>query len=161
MNSNNTPVTIEIPHSAHEATKRVFKEVAKEVWDRLITAKKNLADVEAEWNGLKPALNKLGLNLSEEVQQYENFGHQFNVPVIENYNSSWSWAKKAEYILTKEGKALSAQAIIDRLIGKYEPKLNRNLAQNSLPATLSADAKRGRFSKIETAAGNLYFLANS
>ena len=160
MNTNNTPVIIEIPQSAHEATKRAFKEVANEVWARLNSAKKNLAEVEAEWNGLKPLLTKLGLNLSQEAQLAPSNGFS-KIHPYGKYDPLWSWAKKAEYVLIDEGKALTAQSIIDKLIQKFEPDLNRGLAQNSLPATLSADAKRGKFTKRETSSGNQYNVVNS
>jgi hypothetical protein len=130
------PLKVDIPDSQIERAKEFYSSIADDVLGRLTTAYK-------EWQEIEPTLTQLGLKFSLPFATFQA-PLSIATPPLNGYDKKWSWSKKATYVLKKKGP-LTAKEIVDSLIAEYEPKLSRETALNSIPATLSVDARNGKF----------------
>ncbi|WP_153796848.1 hypothetical protein [Foetidibacter luteolus] len=120
---------IEISDKVSQKLRLILTEQIKSATEKFLTAKMELDE-------LKEALKNLDGTVVEK--RVVNNHIPINIPSWE-YNSKWSWFAKAEFIL-KNRPGLTSNEIIDEIIERYEPNLDRQKAVNSLPATLSVAA---------------------
>lgn len=152
------PIKIEIPDSLLPSSKPLIISIATEAAKKLILA-------ESEWVALKPVLKALnvdpndildGLTIADAKHSISGNGQKVQTGL--QYDKTWSWASKAKFVLQLKGP-LTASQIVDSIINEYEPDLTREKAQNSLPATLSMDAAKGRFKRKTNDKGQtVYYL---
>lgn len=130
------PLNLQIPDSQIPAARELYKGIAKEVWGRLQSVKR-------EWDELLPILKQLGLELPPSLSATAP-----TMTILNGYNTKWSWGKKAKYVILKNGP-LTAKKIVEILVDQYETNLDTKHVGNNVPATLSVDARDGKFKRIE------------
>jgi hypothetical protein len=131
----NMAMKLEIPDSHLPEFKRIYT-------DKAYTIKSKIEELNAELSELEPILTQLGIKLNTDsvlnkkkpVIKKITFGEIDNL-ISKDYNSSWTWIKKSQYVITLNG-AQTALQIIEALI-KIDPTLNIDLLRRSIPATLS------------------------
>jgi hypothetical protein len=135
---------LDIPDSQLPKFREIYTNMAQDILDRLASAQR-------EWEDIQPILGQLGIKLGTEGKKTRSRSTEPLIAPIDlslGYDKNWSWAKKAAYVITIKGKALSAKEIIDILETEFEPTIDRVKAGNSLPSTLSVESTRNnKFSR--------------
>jgi len=140
------PLKIEIPDSAVEATRKIVILTAREVYLRYTKA----VD---EWNTWQSLMQQMGVAMSDITSKKEdepngyklsNFITTYETNIPSRYDPNSSWGNKARFILKTHPDGLSAKQIVDAML-QLEPKLDKKTALNSVPATLSVEARAGKF----------------
>ena len=128
------PLTLELSDSQQPAARLLYAGIAQEKWKQLHLAQE-------EWDKLLPILSQLAIPIPDSVSLDR-------AADLQHFDATWGWAKKAKFILLKNGP-LPTKKIVDILITTYEPTLDYQRASHSIPATLSADSRKGKFIRIE------------
>jgi hypothetical protein len=152
------PVKIDIPDSQLPKMRELYTNMAKEILARM-------QGLNSEWQELQPILEQLGIDLRIEKpkkrKQEPREPLLHDADVVFGYSVDWGWAKKAAFVIQIKGKPLTAKGIIDILSNEYERNLDVITAGNSLPSTLSVQARKGNFSRVLENGEYIYDLAKN
>lgn len=118
-----------------------------------------------EWKEIQPILSQLGIITTDLGKDYINFSYPSVIkkptsdPLqsLNGYNKKWSWLLKSEYVIKKQNRHLTPKEIIKNLVEIYEHDIDERLAQNSIPATLSAAAKAEKINRIKNKNGEYVY----
>jgi hypothetical protein len=150
------PLLLEIPESAVPAAKTSFTIAAKDTLARLNTAIK-------EWESMQPLLKQLDIYIGKPnfplTAQSSFLSAEDEADLyLEKYDPNKTWVEKARYVIGRAGKPLTAKDIVEELVKKYEPRIDRVRALNSMPASLSVAAREGRVKRDMLANGEYEYM---
>ena len=120
-----------------------------------------------EWVELEPILKQLNI-VTATIPQNDLFKYNSVIKrestilgkgkvvlpqaTTNGYDSKWSWKQKAAYVIGNYG-VITSKRLAEIIKEKFEPDLKENLATNSIPATLSAAAAEGVFTRTKNENG--------
>lgn len=141
------PIDLKVPDSHLPKLKDAYTKIYLDFWNKH-------SAVLQEWSEMYPILKALGIIESAAPNKQKSEEKSSNRPSIvqslnsqedlfNTYDSKWTWAQKATYIIKKANRGLTSREITDYLVNTYEPNLSADSAYNSLQATLSVASKEG------------------
>lgn len=130
-------VKIEIPDTQLNLLKDVYGKKYTELTDSAKAIHKEIEE-------MKPLLLQLGIiaapkNDSEIIAKKNG--------TIEVYNVEWGWLDKCMFVMRKHG-ACTPQEIAEILVKTYDTTLDKDVILNSIPATLSVEARKLEGAKV-------------